>query len=239
MGFVRSRTARTRPLSAIRSLTGPCIGRRCNAMCSLSGCARLPVEALQTWPEGFLLEVRNPTRGVVPERPVSRVLFRRRVAPASAKIIPLGRPLLGGSSTLTRTPRLDLRPDDRADRSRRCAYSSLLREGLASPPVTRQSRVGSYPTISTLPVSSSSGEARTIGGVFSAALSLGSPRVAVNDLPVLWSPDFPPVNDMCSPATFQPPPAGGCIVSLARAAANAPNPVGHSVRSMSSVLQSR
>jgi hypothetical protein len=34
----------------------------------------------------------------------------------------------------------------------------------------------------------------TIGGVFSAALSLGSPRVAVSDLPVLWSPDFPPVN---------------------------------------------
>jgi hypothetical protein len=41
----------------------PCIGRRVNSMCSRSGCARLPVEALQTWPEGFLLEVRNPTRG--------------------------------------------------------------------------------------------------------------------------------------------------------------------------------
>ena len=47
-----------------------------------------------------------------------------------------------------------------------------------------------------------------IGGVFSAALSLGLPRVAVSDLPVLWSPDFPPVNGWCSPATFQPPPAG-------------------------------
>jgi len=31
-------------------------------------------------------------------------------------------------------------------------YSRLLREGLAPPPVTRLSRVGSYPTISTLPV---------------------------------------------------------------------------------------
>ncbi len=31
-------------------------------------------------------------------------------------------------------------------------YSSLLPEGLASPPVTRLSRVGSYPTISPLPV---------------------------------------------------------------------------------------
>ncbi len=33
-----------------------------------------------------------------------------------------------------------------------CPYSSLLPEGLASPPVTRLSRVGSYPTISPLPV---------------------------------------------------------------------------------------
>ena len=68
------------------------------------------------------------------------------------KIIPLGRPLLVGSSTLTRTPRQDLRLGDRADSPKRCPYSSLLREGLASPPVTRLSRVGSYPTISTLPV---------------------------------------------------------------------------------------
>ncbi len=36
------------------------------------------------------------------------------------------------------------RPDQRL-------YSSLLREGLAPPPVTRLSRVGSYPTISPLP----------------------------------------------------------------------------------------
>jgi hypothetical protein len=52
-----------------------------------------------------------------------------------------------------------------------------------------------------------------IGGVFSAALSLGLPRVGVTDLPVLWSPDFPPVNGICSPAIFQPPPAGTRIVS--------------------------
>jgi len=30
------------------------------------------------------------------------------------------------------------------------------------------------------------------GGMFSAALSLGLPPVAVSDHPVLWSPDFPP-----------------------------------------------
>src|SRR6476659_7521725 len=29
------------------------------------------------------------------------------------------------------------------------------------------------------------------GGLFSVALSRGSPRVAVNDLPALWSPDVP------------------------------------------------
>ncbi len=30
------------------------------------------------------------------------------------------------------------------------------------------------------------------GGLFSVALSLGSPPVAVSDLPALWCPDFPP-----------------------------------------------
>ena len=39
----------------------------------------------------------------------------------------------------------------RPDRPQRHPYSSLLREGLASSPVTRLSRVGSYPTISPLP----------------------------------------------------------------------------------------
>jgi hypothetical protein len=45
-----------------------------------------------------------------------------------------------------------------------------------------------------------------IGGVVSAALSLGSPRVAVNDLPALWSPDFPPAGGGCPPAILRPPP---------------------------------
>ncbi len=58
MGFLRSRTARARPLSAIRSLTE----RRARG----AGCARLPVEALQAWPEGFLLEVRHPPRAKGP-----------------------------------------------------------------------------------------------------------------------------------------------------------------------------
>ena len=97
---------------------------------------------------------------------------------------------------------------------RQRAYSSLLREGLATPPVTRLSRVGSYPTISPLPVpprgcSLTNGRVSSaIGRVFSVALSLELPRVAVSDLPALWSPDFPPA-DACvrrrSPGHLQPP----------------------------------
>ena len=46
-----------------------------------------------------------------------------------------------------------------------------------------------------------------IGGLVSVALSLGSPRVVVNDLPTLWSPDFPPADGGCPPAILHPPPA--------------------------------
>ncbi len=46
-----------------------------------------------------------------------------------------------------------------------------------------------------------------IGGLVSVALSLGSPRVAVSDLPTLWSPDFPPADGGCPPAILHPPPA--------------------------------
>ncbi len=144
MGRLRPRAPRAAPLSALRPLTR--FPDRFPEM--IPRAPSMPVEALQVWPEGFLLKVR--TRG--PDRPVSRVLSRARVAPSAMKVIPLGRPLLGGSSALTRTPRPRLRAGDRADRSRRHPYSSLLREGLASPPVTRLSRVGSYPTISPLPV---------------------------------------------------------------------------------------
>ena len=164
MGWLRSRASRPRSLFAVRSLIiAPPSSIRRPVFCiatiaevvaprvlrpiarrSAPGMARgLPPEGPESSREGRL-----------PERPVSRVLFRRRVTPAPAKIIPLGRPLLVGSSTLTRTPRHDRSRDDRADRSRRCPYSSLLREGLAPPPVTRLSRVGSYPTISPLPVPS-------------------------------------------------------------------------------------
>src|SRR2546428_5230704 len=45
--------------------------------------------------------------------------------------------------------------------------------------------VGSYPTVSPLP------DADGAGGLFSVALSRGSPRVAVSNHPALWSPDVP------------------------------------------------
>jgi hypothetical protein len=50
-----------------------------------------------------------------------------------------------------------------------------------------------------------------IGGLVSVALSLEFPRVAVNDLPALWSPDFPPADGGCPPAILHPPPAGQSV----------------------------
>ena len=82
---------------------------------------------------------------------ISRVLFRVGVAADPVEIIHLGAALPLRSSTLTRVLRSLLRTRIRAGRPRQYPYSSLLREGLASPPVARLSRVGSYPTISTLP----------------------------------------------------------------------------------------
>src|SRR5262245_11205809 len=125
-------------------------------------------------------------------------------------IIRLGAALLRRSSALTRA--LALRRVLRTSSSRQRAYSSLLREGLAPPPVTRLSRVGSYPTISPLPVPPRAAPlalraSSAIGGVVSVALSLGFPRVAVSDLPALWSPDFPPAGAGPPPAILCPPPA--------------------------------
>ena len=148
---------------------------------------------------------------------VSRVLFRAPVARRAVKIIPLGAVLPRRSSTLTRALRPLRRARDRTGRPRQCPYSSLLREGLASPPVARLSRVGSYPTISTLPGGRWApatpprplrvGSA-LFGGVISVALSLGLPRVGVTDFPAPWSPDFPPADGLCPPAIFRPPPTG-------------------------------
>ena len=93
-----------------------------------------------------------------PQWTVSRVLSPLRVTPGRARIIHLGDTLLRRSSALTRTLTPGSRRRLRTGRPRQRPYSSLLREGLAPPPVTRPSRVGSYPTISPLPVPAPSEE---------------------------------------------------------------------------------
>ncbi len=75
-----------------------------------------------------------------------------RVAAFPWRTIPLGPPLPTGSSALTRTLARRL-ARGRLLRTGHPArpYSSLLQKGFTSPPVTRLSRVGSYPTFSPLP----------------------------------------------------------------------------------------
>ncbi len=90
---------------------------------------------------------------------------RSGVATRAAKIIHLGAALPRRSSALTRALCAGpCGPMQSGGRPVQCPYSSLLREGLASPPVTRLSRVGSYPTISTLPGSRAYGASATRPG---------------------------------------------------------------------------
>ncbi|GMR15753.1 MAG: hypothetical protein BMS9Abin31_0042 [Gammaproteobacteria bacterium] len=67
-------------------------------------------------------------------------------------------------------------------------YLVLLRVGFTMPSNVATDAVRSYRTISTLPFSLK----RTLGGIFSVALSVGSRPPAVSWHPALWSPDFPP-----------------------------------------------
>ena len=61
----------------------------------------------------------------------------------------------------------------------------LLRVGFTEPLQSPGALVVSYTTVSPLPA------AEAAGGLFSVALSRGSPRVAVGHHPALWSPDVP------------------------------------------------
>ncbi len=70
-----------------------------------------------------------------------------------------------------------------AGRNRRLL--TLLQVGFTEPPQSPAALVVSYTTVSPLP----SGEPD--GGLFSVALSRGSPRVGVTHHLALWSPDFP------------------------------------------------
>jgi hypothetical protein len=74
------------------------------------------------------------------------------------------------------------------DRSRReplAPLLTLLRVGFTEPPQSPAALVVSYTTVSPLP------RRCRRGGLFSVALSRGSPRVGVTDHPALWSPDLP------------------------------------------------
>src|SRR6516164_7672065 len=68
---------------------------------------------------------------------------------------------------------------------------TLLRVGFAEPPGSPRALVRSCRTVSPLPVVGPLTTTTPIGGLFSVALSCGSPRLAASQHPALRSPDFP------------------------------------------------
>jgi hypothetical protein len=74
-------------------------------------------------------------------------------------------------------------------------YLVLLRVGFTKLPMSPSGLVRSYRTVSPLPGTycrAARRSPRGPGGLFSVALSLGSPPLDVIQHPALWSPDFPP-----------------------------------------------
>ena len=90
-------------------------------------------------------------------------------------IIPLGRQLPAASSN---------RPENSDGPPLMFSYLVLLRVGFTKLSRSPGKLVSSYLAFSPLPACA--------GGIFSVALSLGSPPVAVSDHPALRSSDFPP-----------------------------------------------
>ena len=157
-----------------------------------------------------------------PKWTVSRVLSRKRLSPFAVRIIHLGDTLPCRSSTLPgypRSARADLLgrvilygipirvcsgkglPRRRSPGCRAWALTPRFQPYLCSVGAKHQP----------LPKALASRQIQAIGGVISVALSLGSPRVAVNDFPTLRSPDFPPADDQGPPAILRPPPTGGNV----------------------------
>lgn len=120
-------------------------------------------------------------------RPVSRILCPPR---AAGDDHPSGHTVTGYLERSTRgLGRAALpvrhRTSIRAVAPRTVRPSTLLRAGFTEPPRSPGVLVRSYRTVSPLP------RRRGRGGLFSVALSRGSPRVAVGHHPALWSPDVP------------------------------------------------
>ena len=113
----------------------------------------------------------------VSEQAVSRVLFPLKVTLRGAMIINLGQQLPVASSDL---------PGNSGGLPSNAPLQGLAPDGvcLASPVARGTGEL--LPRLFTL----TPRQAR--GGMFSVALSLGSPPVAVSDHPALWSSDFPP-----------------------------------------------
>ena len=115
--------------------------------------------------------------------PVGRVLCTRSRGPAA---IHLGLPLPAASCGLPASiGRAALNRSRRNCPFRDRSLLTLLRVGFTEPPRSPWALVVSYTTVSPLPPDKSG------GGLFSVALSRGSPRVGVTDHPALRSPDLP------------------------------------------------
>src|SRR6201986_3261824 len=116
-------------------------------------------------------------RGV--SRPVGRVLCARL---RGAAVIHLGLPLPAASCGLPAS--IGRAALDRSRREPLAPLLTLLRVGFTEPPQSPAALVVSYTTVSPLP------RPWRRGGLFSVALSRGSPRVGVTDHPALWRPDL-------------------------------------------------
>src|ERR1700756_860271 len=113
-------------------------------------------------------------------RPVGRVLCARL---RGGGVIHLGLPLPTASCGLPAS--IGRAALDRSRREPLAPLLTLLRVGFTKPPQSPAALVVSYTTVSPLP------RRCRRGGLFSVALSRGSPRVGVTDHPALWSPDLP------------------------------------------------
>jgi Phage integrase, N-terminal SAM-like domain len=113
-------------------------------------------------------------------RPVGRVLCPRL---RGAAVIHLGLPLPTASCGLPAS--IGRAVLYRSRREPLVPLLTLLRVGFTEPPQSPAALVVSYTAFSPLPPRWRG------GGLFSVALSRGSPRVGVTDHPALWSPDLP------------------------------------------------